>query len=151
MDEDLTKSVWDDDFDSNKQNDIELSGGLGDGISSLSTAFGQSITPLVNEFQSYSIDDPFANPFDDRKPLPEPSDNDDDDNVNKAQKFTNFNSEQEQLHELKSEERKELKSQIMSELTHGSEESDLLAQQLNERTPKSVRKTDELFQTRFSG
>lgn len=150
MDEDLTKSVWDDDFDSNKQNDIELSGGLGDGISSLSTAFGQSITPLVNEFQSYSIDDPFANPFDDRKPLPEPSDNDDDDNVNKAQKFTNFNSEQEQLHELKSEERKELKSQIMSELTHGSEESDLLAQQLNERTPKSVRKTDELFHDRES-
>lgn len=147
MDEDLTKSVWDDEFDSNKPNTDEPSSGFGDGMQTSSTTFGQSITPLANEFQSYSIDDPFANPFEDKKPQTEVSDVEDTDEV---QNFTSFNSEQEQLHELKSEERKELKSQLLSELTNGSEDSDLLAQQLNERTPKNVRKTGELFHDRES-
>ncbi|CCG21855.1 Vps5 protein [Candida orthopsilosis Co 90-125] len=147
MDEDLTKSVWDDEFDSNKPNTDEQSSGFGDGMQTSSTAFGQSITPLANEFQSYSIDDPFANPFEDKKPQTEVSDVE---NTDEVQNFTSFNSEQEQLHELKSEERKELKSQLLSELTNGSEDSDLLAEQLNKRTPKNVRKTDELFHDRES-
>ncbi|KAI5970338.1 vps5 [Candida margitis] len=147
MDEDLTKSVWDDEFDSNNPNADQATSGFADGINATSSTFGQSITPLANDFQSYSIDDPFTNPFEDKKPQDEIYDDADEDD---AHDEANFNSEQEQLHEIKSEERKELKSQIMSELTNGSEDSDILTSKLNERTPKSVRKTDELFHDRES-
>ncbi|KAG5420137.1 VPS5 [Candida metapsilosis] len=147
MDEDLTKSVWDDEFDSNNPNADQPSSGFTDGLHSSSTAFGESITPLANEFQSYSIDDPFANPFEDKKPDSEPSDAE---NEEETQDATNFNSVQEQLHELKSEERKEMKSQLLSELTSGAEDSDLLGSKLNERTPKSVKKNDDLFHDRDS-
>ncbi|KAI5958636.1 VPS5 [Candida theae] len=146
MDEDLTKSVWDDEFDSNKPSNDHTASGFSEGLSN-SSSFGQSITPLANNFQSYSIDDPFANPFEDKKPE---SDEDNDQDEEEAQNFSNLNLEQEQIHELKSEERKELKSQLLSELTNGSEESDILSQKAHERTPKHVSKSDELFHDKES-
>ncbi|KAI5965875.1 VPS5 [Candida pseudojiufengensis] len=139
--DDLTKSVWDDDLPSNSnkldsENDNEYHSNLG------SNTFNSSLTPLVSEFNSYAIDDPFANPFEE----PKPDEYNDNDNNTILRDNSNFNAEDEQIHELKSEERKELKDKLISDLTAGVEEEDnILSQSTIKSKSSNLKQTDELF------
>ncbi|KAI5955010.1 hypothetical protein KGF54_001571 [Candida jiufengensis] len=142
--DDLTKSVWDDELPSDSNNINSNDDSNNDYNPNLgSSTFNSSINPLVSDFNSYSIDDPFSNPFEDKKPQDYNDNNDIDSSFLRSN--TAFNTEDEQIHELKAEERKELKDKLISDLTSGVEEDDLLNSATKKSKTNNIKENDELF------
>ncbi|KGR13407.1 hypothetical protein MG9_03874 [Candida albicans P37037] len=153
MDNDeLTASVWDDAV-SPSNNDDFGSNGLGN-----SRLHNSVVAPLSNQFSSLAMDDPFANPLgfgnDDQKGFQkyaqdedEDEEDEDDNDYNKQSSY--YNAVDEQTHELKKEERKEHSNEILSKLTHGAEDSDILESSIV-KSPGKISSSEALFHDKGS-
>lgn len=147
--DDLTASVWDDAVSPN------------DFIDDFSTTQTTSslhhsiVSPLSNQFDSVGIDDPFSSPLGFQNHTHESDtdryDNEEDDvgisvenedNVRPSNLAYDAVNEQEQ--ELKKEENKEHSNQILSELTSGVDESDILESSVI-KSPERIAPSDSLF------
>ena len=181
--DDLTKSVWDD----------EESTSIGDGrnttlqydqvnephTSTFNPASSSSVTaPLISTFNSFSIDDPFANPFSDDKPQEEVEEEEEEEEEEKQEGFREQKQEQGQEKHNKNNEleggeqdndffkagkvngasdnglysprKHHLQSQILSELTEGSDSFDLEQSLTKPTASKNILKSDQLFSDKDS-
>lgn len=135
MDEDLTASHWD------------------DVLAPTLTFLPDSHLPVRNQFGDLNLEDPHKDSEDeeeDEEQANEVPANEDPANDNPHESpfgaSSVFNqAELDQLQELKKEERKDRTSNLLSELTHGSEDNDLEA---SVTSPKKVDPSDSLFSDR---
>ncbi|CAK9439849.1 uncharacterized protein LODBEIA_P39490 [Lodderomyces beijingensis] len=152
--EELTKSVWDDDNPlDDKSEEHTLKPQLENEFSAQPSTFNPDVSPLVNTFNSYSIDDPFANPFDEAS---KEEDEHEVDNIDKEQTsveapYESFSPQRAQEQDLHTSQRHQLQSQILSELTQGSnEDDDDLEQSLLKSDSRTIKNSDELFHDKDS-
>ncbi|RLV91940.1 Vacuolar protein sorting-associated protein 5 [Spathaspora sp. JA1] len=156
--EDLTASHWDDVLSPNEFTSTSNTTGT--------NSLHQSIIPpLTNQFNGINIDDPFASPLgygQNQQTHEEDEEEDDEEEENTGQQqidrhreytspspFYNSNqAEYEQIQEMRKEQRKEHKHQLLSELTHGSEDSELL--QESSIIPDEIPSSESLFQDKGS-
>ncbi|EMG46993.1 hypothetical protein G210_2730 [Candida maltosa Xu316] len=145
--DDLTASVWDDAVSPNDNRDDYNT------ISNSTSNLHHSIiSPLSNQFNSLAIDDPFASPlgFNDQ-PQNEPEEDDDDEEeeeedqeVGNEPQSSTYNAVDEQVKEIEKEERKEHSNQLLSELTSGVDDSDILESSIA-KSPEKLKSTDSIF------
>ncbi|KAL6450264.1 VPS5 Vacuolar protein sorting-associated protein 5 [Candida maltosa Xu316] len=138
--DDLTASVWDDAVSPNDNRDDYNT------ISNSTSNLHHSIiSPLSNQFNSLAIDDPFASPlgFNDQ-PQNEPEEDDDDEEEEEEDQESTYNAVDEQVKEIEKEERKEHSNQLLSELTSGVDDSDILESSIA-KSPEKLKSTDSIF------
>lgn len=151
--DDLTGSVWDDAVSPNDNKDDYST------TRTTSSLHHSIVSPLSNQFNSLTIEDPFASPLgfgnerdtdnNDRYEEDEKEEEDEEetpadiDDVSRSQQ-SEYDAVGEQAKELKKEENKEHSTQILSELTSGIDDSDILESSLV-KSPEKLLASDSLF------
>ncbi|KAG7661719.1 VPS5 [[Candida] subhashii] len=172
--EDLTASHWDDVL-SPRDEFASTPTGTTSNTNNSTNLHSSMIAPLGNQFNSLSMDDPFASPmgfgsssmpsashFGDYRDdyADEDDENDDEDDERQQQQqgeaihtqndfYNAVQAENEQQEELRKEERKEHKNQLLSELTQGSEERPLMLES-SVISPQKVTPSESLFNDKGS-
>ncbi|EGW35765.1 uncharacterized protein SPAPADRAFT_130748 [Spathaspora passalidarum NRRL Y-27907] len=155
--EDLTASHWDDVVSPNEF-------GSTSNTTATNSLHQSIITPLSNQFNGINIDDPFASPLgfsnqQQRHNDEEEEENDEEEEEELQQSrhqefsspspfYDSNQAEYEQRNELRKEQRKEHKHQLLSELTHGSEDSELMLEA--PIIPDDLTNSESLFQDKGS-
>ncbi|RCK56072.1 Vacuolar protein sorting-associated protein 5 [Candida viswanathii] len=141
--DDLTASVWDDAVSPNDNSDDYSA------PQSTSTLHHSIVSPLSNQFGSLAMEDPFAAPLGFRDEPEEEQEEEEEEEEDEAE-ITGQNEDEgydavgEQVRELKKEENKEHSNQLLSELTSGVDDSDILESSVV-KSPERIEPSESLF------